>query len=285
MKAWFDQARALEQRDEVMDVSPYPMQPWLDVREAGWAVVVHTVDDQVLADELAADMANRAWRARDDFWKSERVAPEEAVRRAYAAEQGLVILSDTGDSVYGGAPGDSTCLLKHILEQAGDESAIMLVPMVDQLAIGAAFAAGTGARLDLELGARIDNVFSQPVFISATVAALSENHIVDMGERGPVKLGRTAFLRAGGVCVVVMEHGVFGINHPVLYTHLGIDVDQARAVVVKTASNFQFFAPWRRELIRVNSPGMTQSDLTAFEWRHAPRPLYPLDEELTDWHS
>ncbi len=285
MKAWFDQARALEQRDEVMDVSPYPMQPWLDVREAGWAVVVHTVDDQVLADELAADMANRAWRARDDFWKSERVAPEEAVRRAYAAEQGLVILSDTGDSVYGGAPGDSTCLLKHILEQAGDESAIMLVPMVDQLAIGAAFAAGTGARLDLELGARIDNVFSQPVFISATVAALSENHIVDMGERGPVKLRRTAFLRAGGVCVVVMEHGVFGINHPVLCTHLGIDVDQARAVVVKTASNFQFFAPWRRELIRVNSPGMTQSDLTAFEWRHAPRPLYPLDEELTDWHS
>ena len=51
------------------------------------AVVVHTVDDQALAEELAADMANHAWRERAAFWKSERVAPDEAVRRAYAAER------------------------------------------------------------------------------------------------------------------------------------------------------------------------------------------------------
>ncbi|HAA51940.1 MAG TPA: microcystin degradation protein MlrC, partial [Planctomycetaceae bacterium] len=31
MKAWFDRARELEQQDGVLDVSPYPMQPWLDV--------------------------------------------------------------------------------------------------------------------------------------------------------------------------------------------------------------------------------------------------------------
>jgi len=285
MKVWFDRARELEQRGDVMDVSPYPMQPWLDVREAGWAVVVHTVDDQELAEELAADMANHAWQTRGEFWKSERVAPDEAVRRAYAAEQGLVILSDTGDSVYGGAPGDSTCLLRHILLQAGDEAAVMLVPMVDPQATTAAFGAGVGARLDVELGARIDNVFSEPVRMSASVAALSSNHVVDMGERGRTELGRTALLRAGGVCVVVMEHGGYGINHPVMYSHLGVDVDQARAVVVKTASNFQHFAPWRCELVRVDSPGMTQSDLTAFEWHHAPRPLYPLDADLTDWQA
>ena len=76
----------------------------------------------------------------------------------------------------------------------------------------------------------------------------------------------------------------FAVNQPILYTHLGIDVDQAKMVVVKTASNFQFFAPWRRELIRVDSPGMTQSDLRAFTWQYLPRPIYPLDD-LPVWKA
>lgn len=106
MQQWFDRARELERHRGVLDVSPYPMQPWLDVAEGGWSVVVHTDDDSALADSLAAEMADLAWRLRDEFWASERVAPAEAVRRASAATEGLVILSDTGDSVYGGAPSD-----------------------------------------------------------------------------------------------------------------------------------------------------------------------------------
>ena len=45
MKQWFDSAREMEQRESVIDVSPYPMQPWLDVAEGGWSVVVHTDKD------------------------------------------------------------------------------------------------------------------------------------------------------------------------------------------------------------------------------------------------
>ena len=108
MKEWFDLARELENRPGVLDVSPYPMQPWLDVAEGGWAVVVHTDADPELAREVAAEMSARAWKLREEFWKSERVSVADAVRSAVAADDGLVILSDTGDSVYGGAPGDNT---------------------------------------------------------------------------------------------------------------------------------------------------------------------------------
>ena len=52
--------------------------------------------------------------------------------------------------------------------------------------------------------------------------------------------------------------------------------------VVKTASNFQFFAPWRKQLIRVDTPGTTQSNLAAFDWRRLPRPIDPFDE-IGDW--
>jgi microcystin degradation protein MlrC len=42
-----------------------------------------------------------------------------AARGAPAAAEGgrgLTILSDTGDSTYGGAPGDSTCVVRALLE-------------------------------------------------------------------------------------------------------------------------------------------------------------------------
>ncbi len=282
MQQWFDRARSLEQRDGVLDVSPYPMQPWLDVAEGGWSVVVHTDDDPALARQLAKEMADLAWQLREQFWASERVAPGEAVRRAIAAEAGLVILSDTGDSVYGGAPGDNTCVLQALLDQPSD--ALALVPMVDLEALNAACTAGVGARLTLALGGKVDNVFCKPVTVTGQVAAVSTGFVVDLHDRGVCDLQRTALLQVGNVWIALLGHRSFAVNHPILYTHLGIDMADAKIVVLKTASNFQFFARWRRELIRVDSPGTTQSDLTAFAWRRLPRPIYPLDR-LEEWQA
>ncbi|MFO0871700.1 MAG: M81 family metallopeptidase [Pirellulales bacterium] len=280
MKTWFDRARQWEQHPRVLDVSPYPMQPWLDVAEGGWSVVVHTDGDPELATQVTTDMASLAWKLRDEYWRSERVAVGEAVRRAGAAKQGLVILSDTGDSVYGGAPGDNTTLLAELLAQAVPGPA--LIPVVDPQAVEQAHQAGVAADVKLTLGGRNDCLFCQPVTVEARVTALSAGVAVEIAERGVCQLGRTALLTVGGLRIVLLEERSFAINHPMLYWHLGVDVATAQLVVVKTASNFQFFAPWRRDLIRVDTPGTTQSNLGAFDWRHLPRPIAPFDS-LVGW--
>lgn len=280
MKEWFDLAREMERRDKVLDVSPCPMQPWLDVAEGGWSVIVHTNDDEALAQSLADEMAEKAWELREQFWMSERVAPALAVRQAMEAESGLIILSDTGDSVYGGAPGDNTVLLRELLHQQPTD--IALVPIIDPEALGAAMTAGVGSTINIELGGKVDNFFSQPVGVKAKVAATSNGVTVNLADRGICDLRRTALLEVGNVKIVVLDHRSFAINHPVLYLHLGLDVSAAKMVVLKTASNFQFFRQWSKAVIRVDSPGMTQSDLTAFDWKHLPRPIYPLDA-LEGW--
>lgn len=280
MKEWFDLARQMEHRDSVLDVSPYPMQPWLDVAEGGWSVIVHTNGDPERAKTLAVEMADKAWSLRERFWVSARVAPTEAVRLAAAAKQGLVILSDTGDSVYGGAPGDSTCILRALLDEPIRCPAF--VPMVDVEALHAAIAAGVGAPITIDLGGKMDNLFSRPVQVTGKVAAVSTGFTVDLHDRGICDLRRTALLQVGSIFIALLGHRSFAINHPVLYTHLGLDMADAKIVVVKTASNFQFFSRWRQGLIRVDSPGTTQSDLTAFQWKRIPRPTYPLDP-LSDW--
>ena len=282
MKEWFDLAREMEGRPNVISVSAFPMQPWLDVEEAGWSAVVYTEDDPGLARALAAELANKAWELREAFWVSERVSPQQAIRQADAAEEGLIILSDTGDSVYGGAPGDSTCLLKEMLKQGIESTA--LVPMIDPEAVEEVVRAGVGGEITLTVGGKWDSVFSTPVELTGRVTAISDGLSVKLQDRGYSNLGTTALVEAGGVKLVLTTHRSFAINQPIMYAHLGLDVYQAKMVVVKTASNFQYFAPWRKRLIRVDSPGMTQSDLTAFDWVRAPRPIYPLDD-LPAWQA
>ncbi|MCB0188532.1 MAG: M81 family metallopeptidase, partial [Caldilineaceae bacterium] len=128
MKRWFDRAREMETLPGVVAVSPFPIQPWLDVPEGGWTTVVVTDNDPALAQKLSAELAQMAWEMREEFWGYESVPPADAIRQAVAGE-GLVILSDTGDSVFGGATGDSTVLLREMLAQGITKQA--LVPLVD----------------------------------------------------------------------------------------------------------------------------------------------------------
>lgn len=282
MREWFERARQMEQQPEVLDVSPYPMQPWLDVVEGGWSVIVHTNQQPALAQELAKEMGDLAWRLRDDMWSAQRVPVADAVKQAGLNDKGLVILSDTGDSVYGGAPGDNTTILRAFMEQPPE--VLGLIPVVDAPAVRAAIEAGVGSEITWPIGGRVDSVFSQPVTVTARVAATSQGFVVDLHDRGVCDLRQTALLAVGNLRIALLDHRSFAVNHPVLYSHLGIDVSDARFVVLKTASNFQFFSRWRTGLIRMDSPGTTQSTLQAFDWKRLPIPTYPL-HPLDHWEA
>ena len=64
---------------------------------------------------------------------------------------GLVVLSDTGDSIFGGANGDSTVILRELLAQNVPEMA--LVSILDPQAVEIATRAGVGSEITVALGA------------------------------------------------------------------------------------------------------------------------------------
>ena len=74
--------------------------------------------------------------------------------------------------------------------------------------------------------------------------------------------------------------------HPDIYRHFGIEPAEAKIIVMKTGSNFQYYEPIMKELIRVDCPGVAQADLTKFEWVRAPRPIYPMDKDkMNSWEA
>lgn len=280
MQVWFDRARELETTDGVLSVSPFPMQPWLDVAEGGWSVVAVADSDRDLAERCAEEMADLAWSMREEFQVTTSVPPAEAIAAA-ATRDGLVILSDTGDSVFGGAGGDSTVVLAELL-RAGAPAA--LLPMVDPEAARALAEAGVGATVEIGIGSARTGWFDR-LTVAVTVKAVDEpvlRHLENYPE-AEVRMGTTVVAEVGNVTMVVSERpGVAG-NHPGMYEHFGLDPADYGAVVLKTASNFQWYAHLTTEVIRVDSPGPTQSDIRALPWERVPRPIYPVDT-VADWH-
>ena len=108
-------------------------------------------------------------------------------------------------------------------------------------AVGRTHAAGIGAQIALDLGGKVDHVFSQPVQVTARVAALSQGVTLELPDRGACNLGRTALLEVGRIRIVVLDQRSFAINHPVLYTHLGLEIAEAKMVVRQNGQQFPIF--------------------------------------------
>lgn len=290
MKTWFDLAREMESRPGVITVSTFPMQPWLDVEEGGWASVVVTDDDEALAASLAAELSTCVWELRHELMVQQSIPVEEAIRRADAAPNGVVVLSDTGDSMLGGAAGDSNEILAEMVRQEVKGTA--LVPLVDAPAALRAAELGVGAIAEFRLGRALDPAWGEPITVEAEVVLITDGRVSGAARTpgsggqhvdimGPHEMGVSALLRIGNVLVSVSQFRGRGGVHPAIWKHFDVDATQAKMVVVKTASNFQHYADVTSEVIRVDTAGHTQSRVTDFEWKRLPRPAFPLDEAAT----
>jgi len=188
-------------------------------------------------------------------------------------------LSDTGDSIFGGATGDSTCILKEMIKQQISQTA--LVPMVDAEVVETAILAGEGKEISIYIGGKLDPKFSKPIKITAEVVRIGggilEAEVVGLSS---FDMGRSVLLKVGSINIVVTQERGVGGNHPIVYRHFGLDPSKAKMIVLKTASNWQYYQDMISEIIRVDTPGSTMSQIQNFKWGLLPRPIYPLDKKV-----
>ena len=282
MRIWFDQARAMEADPAVLHVAPCPMQPWLDVAEGGWAVVVVSNGDKAKAERLAVDSADLAWSMRDDFMVQEAVSIDDAVRMADAATHGVVVLSDTGDTVFGGTAGDSNLILEAILRLGIKGRALM--PLIEPATVATLVAAGEGATVTLAVGGSSTGFFT-PLPITGVVRKIADGRVkVPVFQQPEFDQGRTVIFETGPVTLLISERSGAAGNVPDVYRAFGIEPTDYKMAVLKTASNFQFFKSITTQVIRVDTSGPGQSDVIGLPWRRVPRPIFPLDP-ISSWRG
>ena len=104
-----EEARRMENAGEVIHAALFPVQPWIDVPDLGFAALV-CADDPARATAAAEQLAEMAWQRRDDFFPD--LTPlDEAIRIGLASE-GMTVVSDAGDAPTGGSAADSAAVLE-----------------------------------------------------------------------------------------------------------------------------------------------------------------------------
>jgi microcystin degradation protein MlrC len=261
-----------------LDVSLFPVQPWLDVDELGFGVAVTTDGDEERAARTAREIAEAAWRLREEFLVSlER--PEDAIEKVRRSPRRPVVLSESADSPTSGTPADSPAMVRELLEHGRDLRAC--VSLVDAAAVGACSELGEGGRFTGQVGCSFEHRFHDPVEIVGTVSRLGGGSFELTGPAFTgmsVSMGRYAVVSVGRLEVLLTERPAPTFD-PEAYRVAGIEVGQLDAVVVRSANLFRSgYAGIAADALILDLPGASTPRLESLTFLRAPRPLYPLDK-------
>lgn len=261
----------------VLDVTLFTVQPWLDVPELGFAAVVTTDNDPRAAQRLAERFAEEAWAARTDLTVP-LVAPQQALEFARASDRRPVLLSESADSPTAGAAGDSPAMIKRLLADGAGFTAYATV--VDSPAVDRCHQSGLGATVTTPIGATIDHRFHQSALVTGEVTRIGEERVVLQGPvftGMEVSMGRHAVIRAGRLHILVTERPAHTYD-PATFSTVGLDPAHADVVVVRSANLFRAgFAAITDRYHYLDLPGAATPRFDLLRYQKAPRPLYPLE--------
>ena len=280
MRRLYDLAGEMEKDPKVLSVSVFAGFPLADIPDAGLGIYVVTDDDQPLAERLAGRLARVAWEHRGEFIHS-ALPVKEAVARALAADGRPIVLADMADNTGGGAAGDGTEILRELL-RVGARSAVVAC-LWDGAAVQQCVKAGVGGRIALEIGGKVDDRHGAPLSVTGTVRTLSDGRFIHRGPMMnglPGRLGPTAVLDVDDVKVILITYRWQTLD-PEMIRFVGLDPLKEKILVVKSTIHYRAaFEPIAKEIIEVDAPGLSSSNLARFDFRRIRRPIFPLDPDL-----
>lgn len=276
------EAAAGEARGDSLATSLFAVQPWLDVAEMGFGVVV-LGGNAARAEAEAQRLAALAWSKRKQFdVRLHTVA--EAMELALAERAaGPVVLSDSADSPGAGSPGDSNYVLRQLLSLGAADRLTCLLSMVDAPAARQAAEAGVGSVVKLRIGHTISRSVGEPLAVEGVVTRVSDGKFRFGG--GTVagmeaNMGRCAVVAIGHIYVLLMENPTF-TGDPAMYRSVGLEPSEADVVLVKSAS--QFRAEYEKLTDRIyilDTPGASTANLASLPFVNVPRPMYPFEDDF-----
>jgi microcystin degradation protein MlrC len=231
-----------------------------DIKEMGMSVITITDGDVQRADHLAKALGAELWEKRTelvrDFYDVDSALDKAEELLAEGADRPVVI-ADASDNVGSGAIGDTTHILRRILERHISGCAVSNI--YDPASSARCFAAGVGAEVELSLGGWSDPAVSGgPVLLKGRVRALTDGYFRNIGEvskRNPHDMGRTAVVEAAGNTIIITSRAQQALDLASMLC-CGVIPSQQRIIVVKSAVHYRTgFGPISLAMLDVAAPG------------------------------
>jgi len=204
-----------------------------DVAKIGMCFQVMTNGNPELANHIADDMANTAWRMREPLWYSTKVylMPEgvKLAKEAVAKKQTPVVLADHSDR-----SGAATWLLEQVMAQ--NLSGVLIGTIADEVTIEALRKKGVkvGDPFDMAIGGRLDESAGKPVRVKGVVNTVSGGN-----GRGAAKSQLWVSVKFGDGNVVIISPYLHQNTDPKDFLELGIDANKFNVVAIKSRVHFR----------------------------------------------
>ena len=259
-----------------------------DTPKNGMSFLVYSRESSKNAEMVTQKLAQKAWDERDRY-KTNMISLSAATKLAKEVGDNPLLdpllFADPADNPGGGGRGNTTFILKEFLE-AGVTNCVVSV-FFDLYAVQAAFEAGVGSKINITLNDREKNQFSEPLTIEATVLSLHSGKFE--GKYGMVAgttadTGKTAVLDVEGIQLICISKRQQCRSSDFI-SAFGINPTNCRTIVVKSRGHFR--AGFKHifnsnQILEIDVPGLTSPNLSCFDWKYLPRPVYPLDRD-TIW--
>jgi microcystin degradation protein MlrC len=266
----------LEQRPGILAASIATGFPWADVPQLGASVFVVADGNLALAESAAKELGDWIWEHRER-WHQPPMSIHEGIAAGEAIGKYPILLGDYNDNTGGGAPGDSTAVLRTLIEMKLSDA--LLLYLVDLAAVEQAQSAGVGTRLTLKLGGSSHPLQGPPLELAVEVVALSDG---SFRYDGPMyagltgNLGPSAWLRSGGVSIVVVSKREQPLD-PAFARSLGIDCTKMKYIAVKSAAHFRSgFEKIAGSIHLVDAPALHSHQFGTLTYHHR-RPMFPIE--------
>ena len=244
--------------------------PMADFEECGMAVFGYGLNEKATktaVEKLRGIVAD----AEKDFALELHLAGD-AVRRA--RERGApgkpVVLADTQDNPGAGGNGDTTGLLRSLIEQKASDAVLGL--LIDAPSAQRAHEIGQGGTAVFGLGGLSKIPGDSPFSGEFTVERLADGRFTCTGPMFKgfrMTLGNMALLRsraAPGVRVVLASRKVQAADQE-MFRHVGVEPRTQRIMALKSSVHFRAdFEPIAKEVLVVKSPGPALADPAEFKW-------------------
>jgi microcystin degradation protein MlrC len=266
--------------DEILDISLFPVQPWIDVSEVGFGITVVHSGNAERAYECAEIIRLALWKIHKEF-QATLYSVEDAIDLAIKGYQGkMQVIAQSSDAPTGGSTGDDSRVVAALVNYGSDIPSACTV--VDAPAVDKAYAQSVGDEISLSLGFTIDPRWGNPVTVQAKLINKGQAPVVLTGPAMTgqvVSIGRWVVLEsANKVKILVSESGTTTFD-PAGYEIAGIDLDECVIVHVRSPLLFKSgFAGRFGQAFSLDLDGPTTPNIKKLKFSKVPRPMIGLDE-------
>ena len=280
MIARLDAARTYEARNDVYAVSINAGFASADIEEVGPSVLVTGSGDMAEHLSFAQGIADDIWNKRNDVMNVYYSVDDAAsYAKVYSNATGPLIIADYADNPGAGAYGDSTALLKALLEV--DLQDACFGPLVDCASVEQLKCHAIGATVYVQLGGKTDPQFGGgPLECNCELLSLWDGQFVGDGPMVgglSASFGSTAVIRIKGIRVLVTTLARQMLDQQ-QFKAFGIEPENERVVAIKSMQHFRAaFEPMAGDVIVCDSGALCSPRYDRLKYNNVRRPIFPLD--------